>query len=191
MLRVDQFAGVKAAHLVPVLVLALLYAGGIAWKSDVWGIQKRKLARTIRDLSTNPVLWWQIAAVVGVAAIVGLMVLRSGNDSGLEVSSWEIKFRAILDKILYVRPRTKEFLVGYPALLVGIAFAVRGRRRWAAPLIVVGSIGLISALNTFCHIHTPLFVSAWRILNGTIVGILLGAALYWLVRNLPGRDTDK
>ena len=166
MLRVDQFAGVKAAHLIPVLALALLYAGGIAWKSEVWGIQRRKLARTLREISANPILWWQIIAVIFAAAVVGLMVLRSGNDSGLEVSSWEIKCRAILDRILYVRPRTKEFLVGYPALVAGIAFALRGRRQWAAPLIVFGSIGLISALNTFCHIHTPLPVSAWRIVNG-------------------------
>ncbi len=85
MLRVDQFAGVKAAHLAPVLALALLYAGGVAWKSEVWGIQKRKLARTLKEAAANPILWWQIIAVVFAAAVVGLMVLRSGNDSGLEV----------------------------------------------------------------------------------------------------------
>ena len=46
--------------------------------------------------------------------------------------------------------------------------ALRGMRQWAAPLIVIGSIGLVSALNTFCHIHTPIQLSVFRIINGAM-----------------------
>ena len=188
MLRIDQFMGVKLVHLLPVLVLAALYAAGIAWKSEAWGLQKRRFVRKFKELGQNPVLIWEIVGAMFLLVVVGIMVARSGNDSGVGVSSMELRFRSILDKVLFVRPRTKEFLIGYPALIMGIAFAVRGRRAWAAPLIVVGSIGLISALNTFCHIHTPLMLSALRVVNGAVVGGIIGAIAYWILRNAPGKE---
>ena len=188
MLRTNQFLGVKAAHLLPVLLLVGLYAGQVAWKSANWQAQKERFLKAFRDVASNPVLIWQAVGMVVVLAVVGLMVARSGNDSGVGVSSLELRFRSILDKVLYVRPRTKEFLIGYPALLAGIAFALRGRRQYAAPLMVVGSIGLISALNTFCHIHTPLELSILRVINGTVVGVLVGVVFYRIIRGLPGKE---
>ncbi len=188
MLRIDQFMGVKLAHLLPVVILALAYAGQIAWKSDKWAAQKERFWKSLRNIGSNPLLIWQAVGMVAALVIVGLMVARSGNDSGVGVSSTELRFRSILDKVLYVRPRTKEFLIGYPALLAGIAFALRGRRQYAAPLMVVGSIGLVSALNTFCHIHTPIQLSVLRVFNGAVVGLLLGAVVYYFVKNLPGKE---
>ncbi len=189
MLRIDQFAGIKLAHIAPILVLAALFAGGIAWRSDAWAAQKRKMADSLRAVASSPVLIWQAVGLVALLVVLGLVVARSGNEAGLQVSGTELKFRALLDRVMLVRPRTKEFLLGYPALMLGIAFALRGRRQWAAPLVVIGSIGLISALNTFCHIHTPLAVSALRVLNGLIVGSIIGLIAYWLLRNLPGRES--
>jgi len=188
MLRVEQFAGIKVAQVVPILMLTLLFAGNVAWSSDVWDEQKRKLFNSLRNLFTNPILMWQAIGLVVVLAIIGIMVARSGNEAGLEVSTFELKVRALLDRVMFVRPRTKEFLVGYPALVLGITFALRGRRRWAAPLLVLGSIGLVSALNTFCHIHTPLAVSTLRSLNGLIAGGVIGLIVYTVLRNLPGRE---
>lgn len=182
MLRIDQFAGVKLAHLLPVLMLALLYGMRVVWVKASWSAQKEKFIRTLRDIAANPMLIWQVGLMAVLLIIVGIMVARSGNDAGVGVSPLELKFRAVLDKVLYVRPRTKEFLIGYPALILGIAFALKGRRSWAAPLIVIGSIGLISALNTFCHIHTPIALSLIRVLNGALVGGLIGLVLCRLLR---------
>lgn len=188
MLRIDQFAGIKLAHVAPLLILAVLFAGNVAWKSDTWAAQKQRVVESIRKLAMNPVMIWQAAGLAVLMVIVGLMVARSGNDAGLQVSGAELKFRAILDRVMLVRPRTKEFLIGYPALILGIAYALRGRRQWAAPLVALGSIGLASALNTFCHIHTPLALSALRTLNGLIAGSLVGLIAYWALRGLPGRE---
>ena len=91
--------------------------------------------------------------------------------------------RAILDAVLYARPRFKEFLVGHPAMLLGLIYAAEGRRKWALPLLIVGTIGQVSLLNTFCHIHTPLLVSAWRAGLGIGIGIVIGLLLYLF---LPG-----
>ncbi len=182
MLRIDQFMGIKVAHLAPILVLAGAFAGAIAWKPDTWQAQKRRLSKSFGRLLASPILMWQAMGMLALVVVVGLVVARSGNDAGLEVSSIELKLRAILDKVLVVRPRTKEFLIGYPALLIGIALALQGQRRWAAILVTVGSIGLASALNTFCHIHTPLAVTALRTVNGVILGVVVGLIAYWLLR---------
>ncbi|MHB9035207.1 MAG: DUF5693 family protein [Armatimonadota bacterium] len=182
MLRIDQFMGVKLAHLLPVLIVATLYGTRVAWAKGTWRAQRERFTRTLNDVAANPMLIWQVGLFVVMMVLIGIMVTRSGNDSGVGVSSVELKFRSILDKVLYVRPRTKEFLIGYPALIVGIALALKGRRSWAAPLIVIGSIGLISALNTFCHIHTPIALSLIRVANGAILGGLIGMGLCWLVR---------
>jgi hypothetical protein len=184
MLRSHQFMGVKLAHLMPILILAVLFGGGIAWKPDTWAEQKRKLIGRFREILSNPMMMWQAALAVILLVVVGMMVARSGNEPGVGVSEFELKFRAILDKLLYVRPRTKEFLIGYPALLVGLAFALRGFRRVAAPLVVVGSIALVSELNSFCHIHTPLLLSAIRVANGAIFGCAVGMVVYWFVKDL-------
>jgi peptidoglycan/LPS O-acetylase OafA/YrhL len=87
----------------------------------------------------------------------------------------EMKIRSLLDRTLPVRPRTKEFLIGHPAFVLALALWFRGRRRWAAPLLVVGVVGQVSMLNTFCHVHTPLYLSLVRV----VTGLALGAALGW------------
>lgn len=187
MLRSHQFLGVKLAHLIPVLIMALLLGGGIAWAGDTWTEQKRRLCDKFRQIAANPMLMWQAGIAAVMLVVVGFMVARSGNDPGVGVSGLELEIRAILDKLLYVRPRTKEFLIGYPALLVGVAFALRGFRTIAAPLVVVGTIALVSALNSFCHVHTPLLLSAIRVINGAIFGCAIGIVVYWLVKDIPGR----
>lgn len=187
MLRIDQFAGVKAAHLLPILILALLYAATIGWRRERWAAQKRKVREAWETTAGNPVLMWQLGLAAVLLVVVGLMVARSGNE-GLQVSGLELKFRSVLDRVMLVRPRTKEFLLGYPALLTGIAFALRGRRSVAAPLLVLGAIGLVSALNTFCHIHTPLAISGLRVVNGAVVGTLIGLVAYAIVRHIPGKE---
>lgn len=188
MLRIDQFAGVKAAHLLPILILAALYAGGAAWRPDRWEAQVRLFRERLGELGRSSVLWWQAAGTILLLGALAMLVIRSGNEYAV-VSGLELRFRALLDRVFFVRPRTKEFLVGYPALLVAAAFAARGRRRWAAPLAVVGVIGLVSAVNTFCHLHTPVVVSAIRLFNGAVLGALIGAIIYWIVRRLPGQET--
>lgn len=182
MLRTHQFMGVKLAHLLPILILAVLFGSGIAWKSDTWTEQKRKLLERFKEIYSSPMMIWQAGLAVVLLVVVGMMVARSGNEPGVGVSELELKVRAILDKLLYVRPRTKEFLVGYPALLIGLAFAMRGLRKIAAPLIVVGAIALVSELNSFCHIHTPLLLSAIRVLNGAIFGCAVGMVAYWFIK---------
>jgi hypothetical protein len=193
MLQANQFLGIKAQHAVPVLIVALAALVGVTVPGETW---LRFKARAVERLS---VAWNEPARfgllLLGLVAVVGLafVVARTGNDSGVGVSGFELKARALLDRLLPVRPRTKEFLVGHPAFLLGLAWWWRGRRRWAIPCFVVGSLGQVSLLNTFCHIHTPLIVSAWRDGIGLVLGTLIGIGLFCLVEWFvppPPEDTS-
>jgi predicted DNA-binding protein with PD1-like motif len=42
------------------------------------------------------------------------------------------------------------------------------------PLLMLGSMGQISLLNTYAHIHTPLMISLMRSGHGMWSGILIG-----------------
>ncbi len=128
MLRVNQFMGIKAAHLLPVMALIVLFAGGVAWRSGTWTSQKTKLLERLREVLSNPILLWEALGVLVLLGVVGLMVARSGNDSGVGVSSLELRFRAILDKVLYVRPRTKEIPSGLPAAALRDSICFEGQK---------------------------------------------------------------
>ena len=110
----------------------------------------------------------------GILAGLAFYLLRSGNT---EISALEVALREWLDKVLIVRPRTKEFLVGHPFLILAAAVALRGQRKILVVLFGLGTIGQISMMNTFMHIRTPLLESIIRTLNGLWLGALVGLLL--------------
>lgn len=182
LIKVDAFLGVKLVLVTPVLLVAAYYGLGLAALGPHAGWAERRGAALdcLRTLAARPLLLGQVA--VGLAALVALafLVARSGNDPGVGVSGSELTMRSLLDKYLYVRPRTKEFLLGHPALLLALAMTASGRFvRWTLPLLVVGAIGQSSLMDTFCHLHTPLLISALHGLIGWALGAIIGALL-WL-----------
>ncbi|MFQ3586783.1 MAG: DUF5693 family protein [Fimbriimonadaceae bacterium] len=174
-LRADQFTGVKFAHFLPIVAVGAY-----------WLVRLTDARSAIR----SPVTW-----AAGLGSIAGLfalafMLARTGNDNPSAVSGLELQFRALLDQVLPVRPRTKEFLVGHPALFVGIGLLVglrTGRRLppyapgLAVLMLTAGAIGQTSIVNTLCHLHTPLYIGFTRIGVGLLTGGILGAVAWWLL----------
>ena len=193
LLKVDEFLGVKAVLFVPVILTAAFYGLGLAAQGAYapWHARRARVEETLRGLFAKPLLIGQV--VLGVVALAALALLwaRSGNDPGVGVSQTELHVRALLDKYLGVRPRSKEFMFGHPALLFALAAVASGRfRLWTLPLIVVGAIGQSSLLDTFCHLHMPLYISLWRGFLGWVLGGLIGAALFWLACRLTPQGTS-
>jgi hypothetical protein len=185
MLRADQFLGIKAQHAIPLLIVAVAaLAGGVALPDETWRRYRARATENLRAALDEPARYGALILGLAALAALALIVARTGNDAGVGVSGFELKARAVLDRVLPVRPRTKEFLVGHPAFLLGLAWWWRGRRRLAIPCFVVGSLGQVSLLNTFCHIHTPLVISLWRGALGLIIGTLLGILLFYLLELL-------
>lgn len=187
-LKLELFRGVKAAHLLPIAAVAAAWAVetvaapgnrarvGQGVGQDAVGDTRRRptardwaaaLARLVRSIG-----WRHVAAGTLAAAAVFVLIARTGNNL-LPVSSWEVAARTALEEWLVVRPRTKEFLFGYPALLLGLACFAVGHRRWGWPLAAAGVVAPVSVINTFSHAHVALWVSVVR----TAYGLMLGAGV--------------
>ncbi|MBM3471779.1 MAG: hypothetical protein FJX75_00735 [Armatimonadetes bacterium] len=183
LVKLDQFSGVKISHLVPMLAVLLLQIGwGLGGHGAAEGeAPLTTLLRGWRVAGQAVVKYWHTALLlVGVAGL-GLLLLRSGNESGVGVSGLELQFRAVLDRVFGVRPRTKELLIGHPLLVLAVARAMAGKRGGLWALLALGTVGQVSMVNTFSHLHTPVLISVARTLHGLWVGAVLGGLLYAVV----------
>ncbi|WP_003543722.1 DUF5693 family protein [Desulfotomaculum nigrificans] len=171
MLKLDQFMGVKLAHVLPLLIVLVYFA--------LLAAQGEGVAAKVKSLWNHPLRLGIVLAAGVMAVVVAVYVARTGNEA-MTVSSTEMQFRTLLDHLLGVRPRTKEFLLGHPALMLLLIYGYRDNR--FLPLLLLGTIGQASLVNTFAHIHTPLVVSLLRAFHGLWLGILLGLALFLVIR---------
>ncbi|MFD1451571.1 DUF5693 family protein [Oceanobacillus sojae] len=166
---VELFRGIKLLHIIPPFLVLLALFGYYLTKQN---------RHSLLNIFNQEVRVWHVIASGGLLLIFAYYIIRTGNSS--LVSPLEITIRHTLEEILYVRPRTKEFLIGYPAMIVGLYFLPKkpiiGRF-----LLVIGSIGFLSMINTFTHFHSPLFVSLLRSVYGIGFGVILGYFLLFLV----------
>jgi hypothetical protein len=170
MLSLKVFAGVKLAHLAPLVLIGLWFF--------LWGNKPPQTVSALRDTFNAPVRVKHVCALLLLAGILGLYLLRTGNES-LAPAEWEKTLRVFMERVLYARPRLKEFAFGYPLLMLAFYY---GCPRLIWPLTALGAVGLISLVNTFAHIHTPFIVSLIRSLNGLILGLIAAAILIIVVK---------
>jgi hypothetical protein len=184
MLGIEQFSGIKISYLVPLLLVL-----AIMWLK----VNKGKLA--ILENIKKPILIEHVIIMVFFTLFLVIYISRSGNFSFLPVLSIEEKIRIFLEKTLIARPRNKEFLIGYPALLLAISMNYLKIKEFKIPLIIVGTIGPVTLINTFCHIHTPFLFSMLRTFNGAWLGLVLGLIVvivfYYLVKVFRKRINDE
>ena len=174
MTEIDRFLGVKY-----VLVLPPLLGLGLYFFTDRFGAKLDP-----RTAAEEPVRIVQL--LVGLVLVAGAYVVlqRSGNQSDIAPSSFELMLRAHLTSILQVRPRFKEFAAAWPALMLVPALIVPDRRSWGWLFVLAVGMGLGDLIDTFSHLHTPLLVGAERVVNGGVLGALLGAAVIFIYRRL-------
>jgi hypothetical protein len=90
--------------------------------------------------------------------------------------------RQVLTNVMEVRPRLKEFAIGYPSLMVLPALTL-AHRRVVGWLFALGiGVGFGDVIDTFSHLHTALLISLQRIGNGLILGIAIGIVAIWIYR---------
>jgi hypothetical protein len=181
----EVFRGVKVSLLAPLgAALFLLYQ-----------------AREVRHFFRERVTVGRLTLGIFVLGSVAYYVLRSGHGTAVDATGMELTVRGWLESVFGVRPRFKEFLVGHPLLLAGfylrerlqsglslpaghgpaaqaLHFALHDPR----PFLLVGLVGSLSIVNTFCHAHTPLAVSFLRTFHGLWLGGAGGAILVGALR---------
>jgi hypothetical protein len=171
--EIERFRGVKAVIGVPPLIALALYL-----LTDRFGARIADL----RSAFNSPVRIGALILGVIIVAGGGLVLMRSGNQSDIAPSAFELSLRSGLTSVLSVRPRFKEFLVGFPLLMLLPALLPLHRRAfgWLFALGIGVSIG--DMIDTFSHLHTPVIVSLLRIANGAVIGCIIGAILILLYR---------
>ena len=119
---------------------------------------------------------------IGVAGLVATIYILRTDNFVLPVPNFELVLREELERILYVRPRLKEFLFGHPVLFL----TLRTKRKH--PLLFAAAVvGQLSLVNTFTHIHTPIIISLLRSFYGLVLGCLIGYILWVIYFKLKGR----
>ncbi|NLK19336.1 MAG: hypothetical protein GX310_06055 [Synergistaceae bacterium] len=169
MLRLRAFSGVKATlFLPPVLVLLA-------------DLRRREHPESLGEIFRRPPLWGELFLIGALLVGAGLVLFRSDNVQF--VPAFEVKMREFLERVLVARPRNKEIFLGYPALLLW--YYVRKADMWPRyreALRLAAVLGFSSAVNSFCHFHTPLFFILFRQFNGLWTGVLIGMAAIIFLR---------
>ncbi len=181
MLEIRGFLGVKPAHVVPVVLLALMLAAADAPRGELWP--------RLRAWARQPLLLEYGIAVILVGVAVVFALGRTGNAGLPVLGGLEVKSRAILEHLVVARPRTKEYLIGHPFMILTFALMALRMRRWVLPAAVLGAIGQVGLVNSFSHIHTPLVYvllrTLYALIFGSAIGAVLVAALLWSRRRSP------
>jgi MFS family permease len=176
MLGIDAFTGVKIALVLPLLIVAAYF---FLRRENEETLDVRTSVSRLKDLLNVNIKVFHAVLFLLAAACGALFILRSGNF-GLPVTGLEKHARELLENILFIRPRTKEFLIGYPAIILGAVYYIKGGNKWLWLWLSVGVLAPVSMVNSFCHIHTPIVVTLVRSCVGLILGIALGIAAYFL-----------
>ena len=176
--EVEPFRGVKLVLGAPPLLALALYLFTDRFNSGV---------RSAREAFTAPIRVYQLLLAVAVLGISALVLMRSGNTSDIAPSSFELALRHHLTEILSVRPRFKEFVIGFPLLMLLPALRIVDRRNVGILLSLGIGVGIGDVIDTFSHLHTPLLVSLLRVFNGLVVGVIIGAIAIALYRAFDRR----
>jgi hypothetical protein len=177
-LVLNQFRGVSVLHALPIMLVAI-YVVLFHRTSSLWDV----IRRTKHLLILNIRVFWVVLA--GFAGVVLLYYMsRTGNQGS--VSPYEKMFRSLLENTLGARPRTKELLT-HPFIIVGLYLFVKYKKHALLAFLIAGTMGQLSVVDTFAHLHTPLDISTLRVIYGVIISgfIALGYVVVWelLVRS--------
>lgn len=173
MMAIREFLGVKLAHVLPVVLIGLLVAAATAPRGTLWP--------RLRAWLRQPLLLEYGIAIIVIGVLAVFVLGRSGNIGLPLLGTLEAKSRILLQHLFVARPRTKEFLVGHPAMVLTFALAAVGARRWVLPVAMIGAVGQVGLVNSFSHIHTPLVYVLFRTIYALVLGSMIGAVLVGLL----------
>jgi Family of unknown function (DUF5693) len=176
MLGLDAFSGIKIALILPLIIVAAYF---FLRRDNEDALDIRTSVSRIKGLLDENIKVSHAVLFALAAACGALFILRSGNF-GLPVTGLEKHGRELLENLLFIRPRTKEFLIGYPAIVLAVVYYLNRGNKWLWLWLLVGALGPVSMVNSFCHIHTPVMITLVRSCVGLILGIAVGVAAYFL-----------
>jgi hypothetical protein len=125
-----------------------------------------------------------LAGIVGAVGII--YIARTGHETVIQPSNIEMIFRNFLEYNFIARPRSKEMLIAFPAVMVVTYTALKGWKFTIFPLAAVVMIGVTSVVNTFSHLRAPFYLSIARTIYGAGFGSLIGIVFVLILNGLLG-----
>lgn len=173
----DIFRGIKLSLFIPLVYALVIFVIMFA------EIDYKKLFRKISEykLSDIKLVWIIALLIIGFIgySIISVYIRRSGNVNS--ISSIESWMRNAITDIFEARPRTKEFLIGYPCLILFAYYLKNTRIKLLQGALFCGAaITAASISNSFCHVFTTVEIIYGRVLNGVIIGALFCIVIYIL-----------
>ncbi len=174
LLEINVFRGVKIAQIMPILLYIFIFLGVFGYKTN-----KKHLENKINVLDLKELIFDNIQIITAITGllIVGIgyvYIARTGHETDIQPSDFEMILRNFLEVKLLARPRTKEFLMAFPAVLAGVYMAINRKKIGIFILGLLTVIGQTSIVNTFSHLRTPMYLSILRTVYGIGFGILIG-----------------
>lgn len=175
-LEFEIFRGIKITFVLPLILVAVAFLQRFNVVDELRkNVPATQQIKELLDKSISVKVFLGLMVVMGAFVV---LIARSGHTSGMPVSGAEIKIRAMLEQMFYARPRSKEIFFGHPAFMLAFAaFLKRFPKMICFVLVMAGTIGQSSMVETFAHMRTPIFMSFMRGLDGLIPGAIIGAVL--------------
>ncbi len=199
MLEMEYFRGVKVSQLAPLALFCVIYIIRFGYGRSVGALdEETNYLMDLKDLLNEriKVLHILLAGIVGVIGVI--YIARTGHETVIQPSTIEMIFRNFLEYNFIARPRSKEMLIAFPAIMVVTYTALKGWKFSIFPLAAVVMIGVTSVVNTFSHLRAPFYLSIARTIYGAGFGALIGIVLVLLLNgllrvfvNIKGRLTDE
>ncbi len=168
-IQADMFRGIKV-----LMVFCPIFAT-LLWTLDI--------KNPLKDISDklNSFVKYSHALAVGILGGIGAyFILRTGNASESSVSKTELSLRSALMSIMGIRPRFKEFILGFPSIMCFGLLRYFKLEKYSWILILCMSIGIADLTDTFAHIHTPILITLIRVFNGIFLGWIIGSIILFV-----------
>lgn len=174
LLEIDIYRGVKLTFMLPVIFTAILFIKRYDLLQVV-GKGLKTLWERLSGLLDTGLTFRHVVVLLVLMFIAYYFVGRSGHTGGVPVPAIELKMRALLEQLMYARPREKEFMIGHPMFFMAVLAVYRcAPRWWQFVLTCAAVIGQGSLVQTFCHMRTPVVMSFMRAVDGYAVGVVFG-----------------
>jgi hypothetical protein len=183
MVELDIFRGVKVAQLFPFVIFIIILVLQFINKNNEDNSIKTMIKPIKNILNADIKVYYVLLA--GILGAVGyIYIARTGHETNVQPSNIEIIIRNFLENVLIARPRSKEFLFAFPAMLLAIFVANKKIPFVTEAFMLMSVIGTTSIINTFCHIRTPLYLSIYRTLISMCFGAILGCIAIIIINEI-------
>lgn len=168
------FRGIKISLILPIMYSVVAYGLIFVEEKGDW------MKKAVKFLNKEIKVYWVVLGI-GAMGVALIYLIRSGNVTS--ISPIEAFMRNSIADVMAARPRTKEFLIGWPALVLFVYYAKNSNiqlLKWG--FAVLSSILFASVINSFCHVFTSAEIIYSRLFNGLLIGAVV--SLFAIVANV-------